>query len=199
MIEEPNKKNKKSSKSAKSKPEENKEELKEKEEKKEEPAVTEDEKKPRKEEKEECKTNIKYEELNDKYLRVLAEYDNFRRRTGEERDGIFSEAYKEAITELLPVIDSLEKAAEIASERDKDDKLAEGISLVLSQWKTARDKLGIEEIESATGTKFDPEVHNAVMHVEDDSLGENEIAETFQKGYIHGGKVIRFAMVKVAN
>ena len=156
------------------------------------------EEKPEKETKKEEKVKKEdYDTLNDKYLRTLAEYDNFRRRSGEEKDSIYSNAYKDAIIEILPVIDSLEKAAQIASE--EGGKIAEGISMVLAQWKSTCAKLDIEEIETSPGTQFDPEIHNAVMHIDDDSFGKNEITETFQKGYRHKDHVIRFAMVKVAN
>ena len=145
------------------------------------------------------KSEEDFAELNDKYLRVLAEYDNFRRRTADEKNGIYFNAYKDAVTEILPVIDSLEKAAELAANLPEDDKMAEGILITLKQWKTAMSKLGIAEIDSSKGVKFDPNIHNAVMHEENEELGKNEISDTFQKGYTYGDRVIRFAMVKVAN
>lgn len=191
-MSEEQKKKKKAPKTEKSA-----EEIKETDNKKE-PTKEKEPENPKETRKEETVTKKEFDELNDKYLRTLAEYDNFRRRSGEEKDSIYSNAYKDAITEILPVIDSLEKAADVAGE-DKDNKLAEGISMVLAQWKSACSKLGIEEIETPPGTQFDPEIHNAVMHIDDDAFGKNEITETFQKGYRHGDRVIRFAMVKVAN
>ena len=140
------------------------------------------------------KAQKEHDELQDKYLRVCAEYDNFRKRTQKERDGIFTDAYSDALKEILPIFDNLERAALYT----EPDKLTEGLSLI---WKSAKDtltKLGVEEF-GAVGEKFDPTIHNAVMHVEDESVGEEEIIEVFQKGYKRGDKIIRHAMVKVAN
>lgn len=131
-------------------------------------------------------------EQKDKYLRLLAEYDNFRRRSQKEKEGIYSDAYGEALKALLPVADNLE----LAVRYDQGDKVVEGVKMVLNQLHDALTKMGIEEIETVT---FDPNVHNAVMHVEDDACGEGEIVEVFQKGYRKGDKIIRYAMVKVAN
>ena len=140
------------------------------------------------------KMRKEHDELQDKYLRVCAEYDNFRKRTQKERDGIFTDAYSDALKEILPIFDNLERAALYT----EPDKLTEGLSLI---WKSAKDtltKLGVEEF-GAVGEKFDPTIHNAVMHIDDDSVGEDEIIEVFQKGYKRGEKIIRHAMVKVAN
>ncbi len=131
-------------------------------------------------------------EQKDKYLRLMAEYDNFRRRSQKEKEGIYSDAYGEALKAILPVSDNLE----LALRYSEGDKVVEGVRMVLNQLKDALSKLGIEEIETKT---FDPNVHNAVMHVEDDAYGENEIVEVFQKGYRKGDRIIRCAMVKVAN
>ena len=131
-------------------------------------------------------------EQKDKYLRLLAEYDNFRRRSQKEKEGIYTDAYGEALKALLPVADNLE----LAVRYDQGDKVVEGVKMVLNQLHDALAKMGIEEIETKT---FDPNVHNAVMHVEDDAFGEGEIVEVFQKGYRKGDKIIRYAMVKVAN
>ncbi len=131
-------------------------------------------------------------EQKDKYLRLLAEYDNFRRRSQKEKEGIYSDAYGEALKALLPVADNLELAVRYS----EGDKVVEGVKMVLNQLHDALTKMGIEEIETKT---FDPNVHNAVMHVEDDAFGEGEIVEVFQKGYRKGDKIIRYAMVKVAN
>ncbi len=131
-------------------------------------------------------------DLNDKYLRTLAEYENFRRRTQKEREGLYSDAYVDAISRILPVIDNIERITTFAS----DEKLSEGINLIITSMKETLNKMGVTEIETKT---FDPNFHNAVMHVEDDTLGEGEIVEVFQKGYLYKEKVIRYAMVKVAN
>lgn len=130
----------------------------------------------------------------DKYLRVLAEYDNYRRRTAKEKESIYTDAYGEAVTAILPIADNLERAAAC-----KDTAgVAEGVALTLKSFGETLKKLGITEIE-AQGKSFDPNFHNAVMHIEDENVGENTVVEVFQKGYCKDGKVIRFAMVKVAN
>ena len=131
-------------------------------------------------------------EQKDKYLRLMAEYDNFRRRSQKEKEGIYTDAYGEALKALLPVADNLELAVRYS----EGDKVVEGVKMVLNQLHDALTKMGIEEIETKT---FDPNVHNAVMHTEDDAYGEGEIVEVFQKGYRKGDKIIRYAMVKVAN
>lgn len=144
-------------------------------------------------------TNAKIEELErianestDKYLRVLAEYDNFRKRTIKERDSIYADAYIDAVKQLLPVIDDIERALEYAN----DEGTKKGIEMIISSVHATLEKMGVKEIETKT---FDPNVHNAVMHIDDEVFGENEIVEVFQKGYILGERVIRYAMVKVAN
>ena len=134
----------------------------------------------------------KYAEANDKFLRTLAEYDNFRKRTAKERDGIYADAYMDAIKSILPVIDNIERITAFAS----DEKMGEGINLIIASMKETLNKMGVTEIEVKT---FDPNFHNAVMHIDDESLGEGEIVEVFQKGYLYGDRVIRYAMVKVAN
>ena len=133
-------------------------------------------------------------ETTDKYMRVCAEYDNFRKRSQKEREGIYADAYSDALKEVLPVIDNLERAAQY----NEAEKLAEGLGLILRSTKDMLSKLGVEEFGTA-GDKFDPTLHNAVMHVEDDEHGEDEIVDVFQKGYKKGDKIIRHAMVKVAN
>lgn len=131
-------------------------------------------------------------EDNDKYLRLAAEYDNFRRRSAKEREGVYADAYAEAVKQLLPILDNFERAAAYSS----GDALAEGVKMILKGVPEALSKMGVSEIECKT---FDPNLHNAVMHVEDEAYGEGEIVEVLQKGYIRGDKVIRYAMVKVAN
>jgi molecular chaperone GrpE len=131
-------------------------------------------------------------ELNDKYLRLMAEYDNFRKRSLKERDGIYAEAYSDAVKQLLPVIDNIERSVAFAT----DDETRKGLNMIVTQMMEALNKMGVTVIETK---EFDPNVHNAVMHVDDESYGEGEIIEVFQKGYMYKDKVIRYAMVKVAN
>lgn len=131
-------------------------------------------------------------EANDKYLRVLAEYDNFRKRTAKERDGIYADAFADAIKGILPVIDNIERITSVST----DEKTLEGINLIIAGVKDTLSKMGVTEIETKA---FDPNYHNAVMHIEDESLDEGTIVEVFQKGYMYKDKVVRYAMVKVAN
>ena len=131
-------------------------------------------------------------EANDKYLRTLAEYDNFRKRTAKERDGIYADAFADAIKGILPVIDNIERITSIST----DEKTLEGINLIIAGVKDTLSKMGVTEIETKA---FDPNYHNAVMHIEDESLDEGTIVEVFQKGYMYKDKVVRYAMVKVAN
>ncbi len=133
---------------------------------------------------------------HDKHLRVAAEYENFRRRTVKEKEAIRDEAAAESIKAILPIIDTLERAAAGLSPEDAETPLGKGILLTLKSATEALAKMGVEEIPAEI---FDPEIHNAVMHVEDDSLPEGAIAEVFLKGYRKGDRVIRYAMVKVAN
>ena len=131
----------------------------------------------------------------DKYLRMLAEYDNYRKRTQKERESAFGEGLAYAVTEILPVLDNLERAA---AQTGDPDKIAEGLALTRKQAENLLSKLNIEET-ARVGESFDPTLHEAVMHVEDDAYGEGEIVEVFARGYRRGERVIRFAMVKVAN
>lgn len=132
--------------------------------------------------------------LNDKYLRLAAEYDNYRRRTAQERDRIYDDAYAAALAALFPVVDNLERAAQYSD----GESVAKGVSMVLKSVEETLQKLGVTEIE-ALGKTFDPLLHNAVMHVEDEAFGESEVVEVLQKGYTKGERVLRYAMVKVAN
>ena len=136
-------------------------------------------------------------EADDKYMRRYAEYDNFRRRSQKEKEGTYSDAYIDALTQILPILDNLERAAAFSPD-DAESPLAKGLELTLKSFAETMEKMGVKEIE-ALGVQFDPNVHNAVMHVEDESFGENEVAEVFMKGYIRGDKVLRHSMVKVAN
>ncbi|MBQ9779054.1 MAG: nucleotide exchange factor GrpE [Clostridia bacterium] len=133
-------------------------------------------------------------EGEDKYLRLAAEYDNFRKRSAKERDMIYGDAYADALAVFLPVLDNLERAAQFAD----GESVAKGVEMTLKGITDALERLGITEIE-AQGLPFDPEVHNAVLHVEDETLGESVVAEVLQKGYRRGDRVLRYAMVKVAN
>lgn len=130
----------------------------------------------------------------DSLLRLRAEYDNYRKRTTKEKEGIYSDAYVDVVKEILPVIDNLERA--VAADGSLED-LKKGVEMTMKGCKDAFTKLGIEEID-ASG-EFDPNFHNAVMHVEDENLDKNVIAEVFQKGYKKDNKIIRHTMVKVAN
>ena len=131
----------------------------------------------------------------DKYLRLAAEYDNYRRRTAKEKESIWSEAKADAAVAFLPVYDNLERALK---QETADEAYKKGVEMTMNQLKSVLEKLGITEID-AQGKPFDPTLHNAVMHVEDENFGENTVAEVFQAGFMLVEKVIRFAMVKVAN
>lgn len=134
-------------------------------------------------------------EAKDTYLRMLAEYDNFRRRTAKEKESVWSDAVAETVKGLLPIADNLERAAAASGDAEK---IAAGLAMTMTSLNDTFGKLGLTAF-GAAGDAFDPNLHNAVMHVEDENLGENVVAEVFQKGYRLGDKVIRFAMVKVAN
>ena len=131
----------------------------------------------------------------EKYLRLAAEYDNFRKRSAKEKDSAWTAAKAETAAAFLPVYDNLERALKAPC---SDEAFFKGVEMTMNQLKDVLTKLGIEEIP-ALGETFDPALHNAVMHVEDESAGENTIVEVFQAGFRTGEKVIRFAMVKVAN
>ena len=133
-------------------------------------------------------------EKDDQHLRMAAEYDNFRRRSREEKDATYDKAMADAVKELLPIIDNIERAASF----DGEGPIKDGITMVLKSCSAALSKLGVEAY-GAAGETFDPNLHNAVMHEENDELGEGVIVEVFQKGYKKGNKIIRFAMVKTAN
>ena len=156
-----------------------------------------DKKKLKKAEAEIEKLTVQLKEEQEKYMRLYAEYDNFRRRSVKEREGIYADAYCDAIQQILPIIDNLERAAQYSAD-DPDSPMAKGIELTIKSCVEALNKMGVYEIE-ALGKQFDPNLHNAVMHIDDEAFGENEIVEVFMKGYIKGEKVLRFSMVKVAN
>lgn len=131
----------------------------------------------------------------DQYLRLLAEYDNFRKRSAKEKESAWTDAKSETAAAFLPVYDNLERALKAPC---ADEAFLKGVEMTMDQLKDVLAKLGIEEIP-ALGEKFDPACHNAVMHVDDEQAEENTVVEVFQTGFQTGGKVIRFSMVKVAN
>ena len=131
----------------------------------------------------------------DKYLRLCAEYDNFRKRSQKEKDAIYADVRANTLTSFLPVYDNLVRALNQPTE---DEAYKKGVEMIMTQFKTTMEKLGVTEMD-CLGKKFDPAFHNAVMHVDDEEKGENEIVEVFQQGFMLGDKVVRFAMVKVAN
>lgn len=134
------------------------------------------------------------EALKDRLLRTTAEYDNYRKRTIKEKENIYTDACEDILKEMLPVLDNLERALTVDGSAEDFKK---GIDITVKQFNTSLEKLGVEEV--LTDGEFDPNLHNAVMHIEDDNLGKNQIAEVFQKGYKKGNKVLRYSMVKVAN
>ena len=132
----------------------------------------------------------------DKYLRLAAEYDNYRKRTAKEKDNLYQDAKADTIKEFLAVYDNLERA--VATEGDEDSPHKKGLEMIFHQYQEILKKLGVTEIE-AQGQPFDPEKHNAVMHIDDENLGENVVSQVFQAGFLLGDKVIRHAIVQVAN
>ena len=134
-------------------------------------------------------------DANDKYLRLAAEYDNYRKRTAREKEHVYSDAKIDTIKPFLGVLDNLERGV---SQFEEGDPHRQGLELICKQFEDVLTKLGVAEIP-ALGENFDPEKHNAVMHTEDEAAEENTVVEVFQKGYTLGDKILRFAMVKVAN
>ena len=161
------------------------------EEAKEEKKCKKEEKASKKAEKEIESLKSELAESNDRYLRLAAEYENYRKRTAKEKGDAYADAYSDAIKAILPLADSLDKAIEFSPED-------EGIKALTKQFSDILAKIGVTAIES-DGKEFDPNLHNAIMHEEDESMGENMVSQTFQKGYMLGEKVIRHAMVKVVN
>ena len=139
-------------------------------------------------------------ELSDKFIRLAAEYDNFRRRTQKEKDALYTESVASVSAVWLSVIDNLERAIFVASEYQHEEarKIKAGVEMIVKQANEAMNTLGIVEIE-ALGQTFDPNAMEAIMHVEDENAGESEVVEVFKKGYKRGDKIIRHAIVKVAN
>jgi molecular chaperone GrpE len=140
------------------------------------------------------KINNELEALKDRIARITAEYDNFRKRTAKEKEGIYTDACEDVLKEMLPVLDNLERA--ISVDGSVED-LKKGIEMTIRQFGNALEKLNVEEV--STEVEFDPHQHNAVMHIDDEQYGANSIVEVFQKGYKRGDKVLRYSMVKVAN
>ncbi|MBO4898319.1 MAG: nucleotide exchange factor GrpE [Clostridia bacterium] len=137
-------------------------------------------------------------EYKDKFLRVSAEYDNFRKRTQKEKESLFSDGKAACAASLLPLADNMERALAAADEDSGADGILEGLKMISKQLSDIFKSLSIEEIP-AKGEQFDPELHNAVMHIEDEAVDDNTVVEEFQKGYMMDGKVLRHSMVKVAN
>lgn len=140
----------------------------------------------------------KIEELNDRLMRNMAEFDNFRKRSEKEKSQMFDIGAKSIIEKILPIIDNFERGFGTITEKEKESSFAQGIELIYKQLITAMDEIGVKTID-AVGKEFDPALHNAVMHGEDDSLGENIVSDEFQKGYSYRDMVIRHSMVKVVN
>lgn len=137
-------------------------------------------------------------DLTDRYKRTLAEYENFRKRTEKEKSDIYTYAVKDVLTKILPVADSFERGLAAVPDDEKDGAVAKGMEKIYKQFQKTLSDIGVKPIE-AEGKPFDPNYHNAVMHVEDDSLGENVVAKDLQKGYTYKDTVIRHSMVQVAN
>ena len=136
-------------------------------------------------------------EEHDSYLRLAAEYDNYRKRSQKEKDNLYTEIRSETVEKFLPVYDNLERGlAQFGAEDDDPHK--KGLEMIFNQYKEALTRLGVTPID-CVGKEFDPERHNAVMHIEDESCGENTVVEVLQQGFMLGDKVLRFAIVKVAN
>ena len=190
--------NKDEKKTAPQQEQEVKEEVKEETKSAEVPEETKDEEKDKKSKKDEKKADKKEEKkpsqadelktANDKYLRLMAEYDNYRKRSQKEKEGLYGDIKSDTVSKFLPVYDNLVRALAQSTE---DEAYRKGVEMIMNQFNTTLEKLGVSRIESL-GQKFDPSLHNAVMHVDD-------IVEVFQEGFKYGEKVIRFAMVKVAN
>lgn len=144
------------------------------------------------------KKDEKIEELTDKLTRQMAEFDNFRKRTEKEKSQMYEVGAKDIIEKILPVVDNFERGLAAVAEEDKEHPFMQGMDKVYKQLMTTLDEIGVKPIE-AVGQEFNPDFHNAVMHVEDESVGENIVVEELQKGYTYKGFVVRHSMVKVAN
>lgn len=144
------------------------------------------------------KKDEKIEELTDRLTRQMAEFDNFRKRTDKEKSQMYEIGAKDIIDKILPVVDNFERGLGAVKEEEKEDPFIQGMEKVYKQLMTTLESAGVKPIE-AVGQEFNPDFHNAVMHVEDENFGENTVAEEFQKGYMYRDSVVRHSMVKVAN
>ena len=144
------------------------------------------------------KSQEKVADLTDKYQRLMAEFENARKRTAKEQSRMYDVGAKEVLAKLLPVVDNFERGLDALSDEEKEDAFAQGIEKIYQQLMTVFEEIGVKAMDAA-GKEFDPEYHNAVMHVEDEELGENLVVEEFQKGYMYKDSVLRHSMVKVAN
>lgn len=140
----------------------------------------------------------KIDELNDRLMRSMAEFDNYRKRTEKEKSTMYDMGIKSMIEKLLPIVDNFERGLGTITEKEKEGAFAQGIELIYRQLITALDEIGVKPID-AVGKEFDPNLHNAVMHGEDENLGENTVSDEFQKGYMYRDMVVRHSMVKVVN
>ena len=155
------------------------------------------EKEPEKTKEEELEEKLK--EQTDKYMRLYAEFDNFQKRSQREKDARYADAVIDAVAAILPIGDNLERALQTEVESEDAVKLKEGVEMVMKQFGEALTKLGVKPIE-AKGEQFDPNLHNAVMHIEDETIDDNTVVEELMKGYIYNdNRVVRHSMVKVAN
>ncbi|MDD6483368.1 MAG: nucleotide exchange factor GrpE [Clostridiales bacterium] len=171
-----------------------KEEIEEEKPQEAEPETEEEAPKSREEELEE-----KLQEQTDKYMRLYAEYDNFRKRSAREKDARYTDALVDVVSAILPVGDNLERALQTQVTSEDALKFKEGVEMVMKQYRESLEKLGVTAIE-AVGEQFDPNFHNAIMHMEDDSIDDNTVVEEFMKGYKYkDSRVVRHSMVKVAN
>ncbi len=151
-----------------------------------------------KKDKKKDKKDQQIEELNDRLLRNMAEFENFRKRTEREKAQMFEMGAKDIIEKVIPVIDNFERGLKSISDEEKETAFAKGIEAIYKQMMTTLEGAGVKQIE-AVGQPFDPNYHNAVMHIEDENFGDSEVAEEFQKGYLYRDTVVRHSMVKVAN
>ena len=153
------------------------------------------EKKEEKKKNKEMVPKEEYDELDDRYKRILAEFENFKKRSGKERERLYNSILSDVVEVILPVLDNLENAAKVET---KDEEYKKGVELVLKQFRDVLSSKGIEEIKTV-GETFDPELHEAVSSIKDENLGVQEIAQEYRKGYKIGNRVIRHSMVVVAN
>ena len=144
------------------------------------------------------KKDEKIEELTDRVKRQMAEFDNFRKRTEKEKASMYEIGAREIIEKILPVVDNFERGLAAVPEEEKDSPFADGMTKIYKQMMTVFEEMGVKAID-AVGEEFNPDYHNAVMHVEDEEAGENVVVEEFQKGYLYKDHVVRHSMVKVAN